>query len=186
MGNKRAKGVGEGKETVKIAANEGRRGGQGIFGLEEKADERARQAKLQCLAEESATYDRGYTGPHRRCPRCGHAQRYKGDVARVLVFDCGTLTVERAYYSCPACQQANYPLDEQLGLAPEPEQGSLREKLALVAVLTPYHQAPQVCPTLLGSERHAGSLRRVALREAARLTNSGHCHSLPSREHDRV
>lgn len=186
MERKRARGVGEEKTKVKIAANEGRCGGKGIFGLEEKADERARQAKLQCLAEEIETYDRGYTGPHRRCPRCGKEQRYKGDVARVLVFDCGTLTVERAYYRCPACQHANYPLDEQLGLAPEQEQGSLREKLALVAVLTPYHQAPQVCQTLLGSERHAGSLRRVALREAERLTNSGHGHSLPLREHDRV
>jgi hypothetical protein len=97
MGSKETQGVGEGKEKVKIAAHEGRRGGKGIFGLEEKADECARQAKLQCLAEEIETYDRGYSGPHRRCPRCGQAQRYKGDIARVLVFDCGTLTVQRAY-----------------------------------------------------------------------------------------
>jgi len=177
-------GVGGGKVT--FAALEGRRGGRGIFGLEEKADERARQAKLQCLAEEIAAYDRGYEGPHRRCPRCGQDQRYKGDVPRALVFDCGTLTVQRAYYICPACRQTSYPLDEKLGLAEEQEQGSLREKLALVAVLTPYHQAPQVCQTLLGSERHAGSLRRVALREAQRLTTSAHRQTLPPRERDRI
>src|SRR2546426_1272111 len=88
--------VGGGK--VAFETNEGRRGGTGIFGLEEKADECARQAKLQCLAEEIAAYDRGYEGPHRRCPRCGQAQRYKGDVPRELLFDCGTLTVQRAYY----------------------------------------------------------------------------------------
>jgi hypothetical protein len=77
-------------------------------------------------------------------------------------------------------------LDERLGLGEEQEQGSLREKLALVAVLTPYHQAPQVCQTLLGSERHAGSLRRVALREAQRLTASEHRQTLPARERDRI
>jgi hypothetical protein len=171
---------------VAFAAIEGRRGGRGIFGLEEKADELARQTKLQCLAEEITAYDRGYEGPHRRCPRCGQAQRYKGDVSRDLVFDCGRLTVQRAYYICPACGQTSYPLDEQLGFAEEQEQGRLREKLALVAVLTPYHQAPQVCQTLLGSERHAGSLRRVALREAQRLTASAHRQRLPPRERDRI
>jgi hypothetical protein len=36
-------------------------------------------------------------------------------------------------------------------------------------VLVPYYQAPQVCQTLLGSERHASGWRRVALREAQRL-----------------
>jgi hypothetical protein len=171
---------------VAFAAIEGRRGGRGIFGLEEKADELARQTKLQCLAEEITAYDRGYEGPHRRCPRCGQAQRYKGDVSRDLVFDCGRLTVQRAYYICPACGQTSYPLDEQLGFAEEQEQGRLREKLALVAVLTPYHQAPQVCQTLLGSERHAGSLRRVALREAQRLTASAPRQTLPPRERDRI
>jgi hypothetical protein len=142
---------------VAFVAMEGRRGGKGIFGLEENAEERARQAKLQCLTEEIAVYDRGYTGAHRRCPRCGQEQRYKGDVSRDLVFDCGALTIQRAYYICPFCRQTSYPLDEQLGLVEEQEQRSLRKKLALVAVLTPYHQAPQVCQTLLGSERHASS-----------------------------
>jgi hypothetical protein len=71
-------------------------------------------------------------------------------------------------------------------LGEEQEQGRLREKLALVGVLVPYHQAPPVCPTLLGSERYASSLRRVALREAERLTTSGHRHSLRKREQERI
>jgi hypothetical protein len=173
-------------EKVVFRAIEGRRGGRGIFGLEEKAEELARQAKLQCLAEEITADDRGDEGPQRRCPRCGQAQRYKGDVARDLVFDCGTLTAQRAYDICPACGQRSYPLDEQLGLGEEQEQGSLPEKLALVAVWTPYPQAPQVCQTLLGSERPASRLRRVALRAAQRLTASAHCQMLPPRERDRI
>jgi hypothetical protein len=176
--------VASGKVTFE--ADEGQRGGTGIFGLEEKADALARQAKLQCLAEEIAGYDRGYEGPHRRCPRWGQEQRYKGEVSRELGVDCGTVTVRRAYYVCFGCEQTNYPLDEKLGLAEEREQGRLREKLALVAVLVPYHQAPQGGQTLLGNERYAGSLRRVALREAQRLTASAHRHQLPQREGDRL
>jgi hypothetical protein len=171
---------------VTFEALTGRSGGRGIFGIEDAADEIARRVKLQHMAEQLAAYDRGYEGGRRRCPRCGHWQKYKGEASRELVFDCGTLTVQRAYYVCPTCRETSYPLDEKLGLSEEQEQGRLREKLALVAVLTPYHQAPQVCQTLLGSERHASSLRRVALREAARLTASGHRHTLRRREQDRI
>lgn len=66
------------------------------------------------------------------------------------------------------------------------EQGRLREKVALLAVVVPYHQAPQVCQTLLGSEYHALTLRRVVLREAARLTASSHHQQLSVREQDRL
>jgi hypothetical protein len=164
----------------------GRQGGEGLFGIEDEADELARQTKLRRMAERMAAYDRGYEGKQRRCPRRGQVQRYKGDVSRDVVVDGGTLSVQRAYYYCPACGQTSYPLDEKLGWGEEQEQGRLREKLALVAVLVPYHQAPQVCQTFLGSERHAASLRRVALREAQRLTASSHSHTLPRRARDRI
>ena len=103
-----------------------------------------------------------------------------------MSFDCGTVTVVRAYYVCPECGTTSCPLDEPLGLVEGKEQGRLREKLALLAVVVPYHQAPQVCQTLLGSEYHAMTLRRVALREAARLIASGHHQMLPRREGDRL
>src|SRR5262245_37628395 len=167
---------------VAFAALAGRQGGKGIFAIEDAAEEVARRTKLAAMAKRIATYDRGYEGGRRRCPRCGQWQRYKGERARELVFDCGTLTVQRAYYGCPACGETSCPLDEKLGLVEGKEQGRLREKLALLAVLTPYHQAPQVCQTLLGSERHAMTLRRVALREAEHLAASGHHHALPPRE----
>jgi hypothetical protein len=66
------------------------------------------------------------------------------------------------------------------------EQGRLREKLAVLAVLTPSHQAPQVCQTLVGSARHAMTLRRVAVREAEHVAASGPHHTLPPRERDRL
>src|SRR5690242_9971152 len=175
-------------EGVKVAfeALTGRPRGRGIFGIEEEGNEVARQAKLQRMAERIAVYDRGYEGNRRRCPQCGQWQKYKGDARREGMVEGGTLTIVRAYYVCPHCQTTSYPLDGELGLGEEQEQGQLREKLALVAVLTPYHQAPQVCQTLLGSARYASSLRRIALREAERLTNSDHQHTLRKREQDRI
>src|ERR1051326_3140457 len=171
---------------VTFEAIAGRHGGKGIFGLEDEADEVARQAKLRHLAEQIAAYDRGYEGGRRRCPRCGQWQKYKGETGRELVFDCGTLTVQRAYYVCRACGETSYPLDERLGLVEGKEQGRLREKLSLLAVLTPYHQTPQACQTLLGEELPAMELRRVALRQAQRLTASGHRHTLPHRTRDQL
>ena len=96
------------------------------------------------------------------------------------------MRVERAYYVCPGCGATSCPLDEQLGFVEGKEQGRLREKLALLAVVVPYHQAPEVCETLLGSECHAMTLRRVALREAADFRASGHHQTLPRREGDRL
>ena len=90
----------------------GRSRGRDIFGIEDEGEEVARQAKLQRIAERIASYERGYEGNRRRCPQCGQ------------------------YHT------TSYPLDEELGLGEEQEQGRLREKLALVGVLVPYHQAP--------------------------------------------
>src|SRR3954453_2051952 len=80
-------------------------GGRGIFGIEEEADAVARQVKLQRMAERISAYDRGYEGGRRRWPRCEQWQKYKGDAIRELVFDCGTLTVQRAYYVCLGCRE---------------------------------------------------------------------------------
>jgi hypothetical protein len=87
---------------------------------------------------------------------------------------------------CFGCEPTNYPLEEKRGLAEEREQGRVREKLALGAVRVPYHQAPPGGETWLGNERYAGSLRRVALRAAQRLTASAQRHQVPQREGDRL
>jgi hypothetical protein len=164
----------------------GRQGGCGSFAREDAAEEIARRPRLAHIAEQIASYDRGYAGNRRRCPQCGQWQQYKGERTREVSFDCGTVTVVRAYYVCPGCGTTSYPLDEQLGLVEGKEQGRVREKVALLAVVVPYHQAPQVCQTLLGSEYHAMTLRRVALREATRLAASGPHHTLPKRDGDRL
>jgi hypothetical protein len=88
--------VEEGKVAFATLAR--REGGEGLFGIEDEADEVARQTKLRRIAERIVAYDRGYEGKQGRCPRCGQVQRYKGDVSRDGVVDGGTLPVQRAYY----------------------------------------------------------------------------------------
>src|SRR5262249_4238182 len=100
--------------SVVFEAIRGRQGERGIFGIEDEADEAARQTKLQRMAERIAAYDRGYEGGRRRGPHCWQWQSYKGEQARELAFECGTLTVQRAYYVCLACGQMSFPLDEKL------------------------------------------------------------------------
>jgi phage terminase large subunit GpA-like protein len=123
---------------VTFEAVAGRQGGRGIFAIEDEAEEVARRTKLAQIAERIAAYDQGYEGGRRQCPRCGRRQQYKGERGREWVFDCGTVTVQRAYYGCPTCGATSCPLDEKLGLVEGKEQGRVREKLALLAVLTPY------------------------------------------------
>src|ERR1700752_463823 len=96
---------------VAFEALAGRQRGRGIFAIEDAAEEVARRTKLAIIAERIASYDRGYGGNRRRCPQRGQWQQYKGERTREVVFDCGTVTVVRAYYVCPACGRTSYPLD---------------------------------------------------------------------------
>lgn len=63
------------KVKVAYEALVGRQGGRGIFGIEDAAEEVARQAKLAAMAERITVYDRGYEGGRRKCPRWGQWQK---------------------------------------------------------------------------------------------------------------
>ena len=67
---------------------------------------------------------------------------------------------------CPKCGASSCPLDEELNLAPEVEQGKLREKISILSTLISYHQFPEVSRILLGSEVHSASARRALLKKA--------------------
>ena len=140
---------------------------RGVFGIEAEAESIVRRVKRELIEEKLKVADRGYEGNTRRCPKCGkETQRYKGDSPRTIELECGELNVVRAYYVCSECNESSFPLDEKFGFVEGKEQGQLRKKLSMLAVVTPYHQAPEVCETMLGSDRHATNLRRLLLREA--------------------
>jgi hypothetical protein len=59
------------RKELKVAfeVGVGRQGGQGIFAIEDAAEEIARRTKLAHIAEQMASYERGYAGNRRRCPQ---------------------------------------------------------------------------------------------------------------------
>jgi len=142
---------------------------RGLFGMESRAHDLANQLELSELQNEIESYNRGYSGSVRKCPKCGKKQYYKGDRERILRLQSGELKVKRAYYCCEHCGQKDIPLDEKLGIVTGQEQGALREKLSLLSTLIPYNQAPAVSRVLLGSDEHASGLRRLTMRESERL-----------------
>lgn len=138
----------------------------GVFGLDDLAEGRAREFKMTELCRELNSKGIGKQGNSITCESCGGKKLYKGLSARKLKFDCGEIELKRAYYVCPKCKASSIPLDEELNLAPEMEQGRLREKISLLSTLVSYHQVPEVSRILLGNEVHAASARRALLKEA--------------------
>jgi hypothetical protein len=118
--------------------------------------------------------------------RVARGQQDKGERRREGRFDCGLGTVVRADYGWPRGGTRSGPLDEQGGRVEGPEQGRRREKVALRAVVGPSQQAPQAGQTWRGREEPARTLRRVALREAARVTARGSPQMLPPRRGARL
>ena len=143
---------------------------RGLFAIEARASRASREMEVGLIRKEIEALNRGYEGAVRECPNCKKKQRFGGNRERVVRFECGEFKIQRAYYSCCHCGTSSVPLDEKLGIVEGREQGKLREKLSLIAVLSPYHQSPQVCETLIGHKEHAASIRRCVSRESSRLT----------------
>lgn len=138
----------------------------GVFGIDDLSEAEARKFKLERICERLNSHGSGKHGNSISCKKCGGNQVYKGDLERKLKFDCGEIELKRAYYVCPKCKSSSFPLDEELNLSPEMEQGQLREKISILSTLISYHQVPEVSRILLGSEIHSASARRSLLKEA--------------------
>lgn len=146
---------------------------RGIFGIEGEADQMTKLAKLEFMKNKIEAYNRGYKGNSIRCSKCGTVtKRYKGDESKTFRFESGELKILRSRYVCCTCNESSYPLDEELGLVSGKEQGKLREKSALIGILSPYNMCPDVCMVLLGSDTHAQTVRRLTLRESERYEAS--------------
>ena len=49
------------------------------------------------------------------CPECGQKMRNKGKKVRNLLTETGEVSLERAYYYCPACHAGHFPPGSTLG-----------------------------------------------------------------------
>jgi hypothetical protein len=73
-----------------------------------------------------------YPPKNRPCPHCGGQADYQRQRAGTLHTLLGTLKYRRAYYTCGACHQGHYPLDERLGLRPNQMSAELERLAGLV------------------------------------------------------
>lgn len=157
---------------IEREAGESATEGGNLFSFEASARKHSDQLELEFLKHKIEKLDRGYEGNTRRCPKCGKLQQlYKGDQSRIAKFESGDLEIMRSCYHCDECKETNYPLDDKLSLVSGEEQGHLREKLTMLATITSYNQAAQVCKTLVGREESACALRNILLRESERIAD---------------
>ena len=143
----------------------------GIFGIDDLTEGKAREIKLQLLVQELEKYNRGWEGNSRQCPKCGEKQLYKGDQPRKLRVTGGTVEIDRAYYVCKSCKHSSFPMDDALNLAPELEQGRLRERISILGAIVPYNQIPELSIELIGMWISACTVRRCLLKEVELLTS---------------
>ena len=106
-------------EVLKIFSEVFQEEKRGLLGMELRARDLVKQVELLEIKKQIESYNRGYTGTARKCPKCGKKQYYKGDRERILRLKTGELKVKRAYYCCEHCGQKNIPLDEKLGIVAE-------------------------------------------------------------------
>lgn len=90
-----------------------------------------------------------YPAPHRRCPHCQGQAWYQRQRTGTLHTVFGTLTYQRAYYTCETCHQGHYPLDERLGLRPNQLSAELERLAGLVGVQTAFGKGSELLKELM-------------------------------------
>lgn len=78
------------------------------------------------------------------CPQCGRSLKGRPGRRRTVETLVGSVTLERPYFHCPACQKGFYPLDEALGLSAHTKQYDVQEAATELALEMPYERAMQV------------------------------------------
>lgn len=112
-----------------------------------------------------------YAGPHLPCA-CGARARYAGRRKKCFRSVLGELTLERAYYHCPACGQGFYPRDQQFHLEGTTLSPAVTRMTALVAALVSFQESSELLQELAGVQVDAKQVERTA--EALGVEIAGH------------
>jgi hypothetical protein len=79
-----------------------------------------------------------YSEPIVVCPHCGKQANYQRKRQGKLQTMFGPVWYQRAYYTCAACQQGHYPLDERLGLRPNAMSAEVERLAGQTGVQMPF------------------------------------------------
>jgi hypothetical protein len=111
-----------------------------------------------------------HRGEHDRhqvtCPRCQRVLRARERVCRTVETMGGAVQLERPYFSCRACREGVYPLDDALGLVAGCKQLDMQHAAAQLVTEGPYDTAQALFGALtglpFGSERMPTLTNQVA------------------------
>lgn len=93
---------------------------------------------------------------------CGETARYHDTRPKQLLTVLGPIAIERAYYRCPHCEQAQVPRDRELDVAGTECSPGVRRMLAAVGSEASFEQGRQQLELLAGLEVTAKAVERHA------------------------
>ena len=102
-----------------------------------------------------------HCGPHRPCP-CGQTAHYAGRRAKTFTTVLGALTLQRAYYHCPACRHGCFPRDRALGMARTDLSPGVTRMTGTAAALVSFAQASSLLDELAGVQVGSKHVQRTA------------------------
>jgi hypothetical protein len=113
------------------------------------------------------------------CPTCKKSLKSRGKHKRELETMAGQIPVERPYFYCTQCNQGYYPLDEALGLCPQPKQYDIQDVEAWLSSELPFEMAREAFERCTGETLSAHSCHEATNRIAKDITVLDCC---PTRE----
>ena len=102
-----------------------------------------------------------HDGPLLPCP-CGQTARYAGRRAKTFETVLGALTLERAYYHCPACSKGFFPRDRALGMPRTDLSPGVTRMTGAAAALVSFAQASGLLDDLAGVRVGTKHVERTA------------------------
>lgn len=119
-----------------------------------------------------------HQGPHTRCD-CQHPARYAGRKAKTFQSVLGPLTLERAYYHCPACQRGFCPRDRDWGLQDSSLSPGVTRMVAAVGAAVSFQEGSQLLEELSGLQVDAKQVERTAEALGQEIDRDEHQNAAP-------
>ena len=102
-----------------------------------------------------------HCGPSLPCA-CGQLARYAGRHRKTIQTALGTMTLERAYYHCAACQRGYFPRDAALGIVATALSPALTRMIGLVGAMVSFEEGAELLGALAGIGINAKQVERTA------------------------
>lgn len=104
------------------------------------------------------------------CPICQKDLKNRGKHKREIETMAGRIPLERPYFYCVTCNQGYYPLDDALGLCPQPKQYDIQDAEAWLSSELPFELATEAFERCTGETLSAHSCHEATNRIAEEIS----------------